>query len=348
MSSMFYSIRSIGITVVLFIYSAAYAQKAEIVAVGFYNFENLFDTINSPGVNDYEFTPQGSNKYTGDKYKTKLHNLSKVVSELATDKCPDGVALLGMSEIENRGVLEDFVKQPAVRKRNYQIVHYDSPDRRGVDVGFLYNPRYFKYDTSYTVFIDLVKNGDTTLTRDILVVGGLLNGEYTYVLVNHWPSRSGGEQASLYKRAEAARRCRQVYDQLRADNPMVRLIIMGDLNDDPISPSIAQYLGAVGDVDHLSPEGLYNPMYHYYKQGYGSNAWRDSWSLFDQIILSYGYLEDSSGYRFYKAHIYNPRYLQQSSGQFKGYPLRTYAGGQFIGGYSDHFPVYVYLTREVN
>jgi len=318
-----------------------------IVSVGFYNFENLFDTIDSPNTIDTEFTPMGSNRYTYEKYQTKLENLSRVVSELGSEHCTDGLAVLGVSEVENRSVLEDFVRQKPIRKRNYQIVHYESPDRRGIDVGLLYNPRYFKLETSQVYPVHFINNRDTSFTRDILHVTGELNGERTHILVNHWPSRSGGEQRSMGRRIKAATACRAVYDSLRAEDPMTKVILMGDLNDDPVSPSVADYLKASGKLAKVKPDEMYNPMWTSFRKGLGSNAWRDSWSLFDQIILSYGYTQcKEEGHCFYKSKIYNPKYLRQVGGQYAGYPFRTYAGGQFTGGYSDHFPVFVYLIKE--
>ncbi len=328
------------------------AQKGgkdyQITSVGFYNFENLFDTTDSPITNDTEFTPKGSNRYTFERYQTKLTNLSKVVSELGTEYSEDGLAILGVSEIENRSVLEDFVRQKSIRKRNYQIVHYESPDRRGIDVALLYNPKYFQLEHSLVYPMHSITGSDTSFTRDILHVIGFLNGERTHVLVNHWPSRSGGEKRTIHKRIAAADKCREVYDSLRREDPNVKVLVMGDLNDNPVSPSVKDHLRTRGKISQVQPYEMYNPMWIPFRKGTGSNAWRDTWSLFDQIILSYGYTQcGDEGYCFYKSKIYNPRYLRQSRGKYAGYPFRTYSGGQFVGGYSDHFPVFVYLVKKI-
>ena len=344
-------IKSIVVLSCLLFAFCALAQDGkdyQIVSVGFYNFENLFDTIDSPNTIDEEFTPKGSNRYTYAKYQTKLANLSRVVSELGSEYSEDGLAILGVSEIENRSVLEDFVKQKPLRKRNYQIVHYESPDRRGIDVALLYNPKYFKLQKSQVYPVHFIHDGDTSFTRDVLHVTGELNGELTHILVNHWPSRSGGEKRTIYRRAAAANVCRAVYDRLREEDPLTKLIVMGDLNDDPVSPSVKENLRAVGKIAEVKPYEMYNPMWQSFRKGLGSNAWRDTWSLFDQIILSYGYTQcDQPGNCFYKSKIYNPKYLRQVGGQYSGYPFRSYAGGQFTGGYSDHFPVFVYLVKKV-
>lgn len=321
-------------------------KNYEVISVGFYNFENLFDLEDSPDTHDTEFTPDGDNRYTEEVYSQKLQNLSRVVSELGTEYSEDGLALLGVAEIENRSVLQDFVSQKSIRKRNYQFVHYDSPDHRGIDVALLYNPRYFHLESSRVYPVEFIDDGDTSHTRDILHVTGELLGERTHILVNHWPSRSGGEKRSMHKRIAAADICRQIYDSLRTADPRVKMLVMGDLNDDPVSPSVKDHLRAVGKMTEVKPYEMYNPMWQPFKKGLGSNAWRDSWSLFDQIILSYGYTQcDQKNFCFYKSVIYNPKYLRQKTGQYIGYPFRTYSYGQFIGGYSDHFPVFVYLAR---
>jgi hypothetical protein len=328
-----------------------YAQDGKksynMVAVGFYNFENLFDTVNTPRVLDHDFTPEGSNNWTGERYLEKLEHLSGVIAEVGIDLNPDGLAVLGVSEIENRDVLEDFVKQKAIRKRNYQIIHYDSPDRRGVDVALMYNPTYFEYESSQSLPVNLVDKGDTLFTRDILYVSGKMNGEPMHFMVGHWPSRSGGEKRSQGKRNAAADVCRVMYDSLLSTDPNVKVVLMGDLNDDPVSPSLVEHIRAEGKLKKLDPDEMYNPMLRPFQKGAGTTAWRDAWSLFDQVVVSYGFVnKDAGGYQFYKSNIHNPKHLCQKTGRYKGYPYRTYSGGQYIGGYSDHFPVFVYLVRE--
>lgn len=325
----------------------AQKQTYKVGLIGFYNVENLFDTIDTPDVLDTEFTPGGIKGYTPAVYAEKLQNLSRVISELGTELSPDGVALLGVAEIENRKVLEDLVVQPALAKRNYQIVHYDSPDRRGVDVGLLYNPKYFTVTESRAVPLMIYEDDDTTriYTRDILLVGGEFDGEKMFVMVNHWPSRRGGEKASAHLRNAGALVCKNLSDSLRTAIPNVKIVIVGDLNDDPVSPSVAEVLAAEGKKEKVRKGGFYTPMRDFYRQGLGSNAYRDAWSLFDQIILSDNWLTDDQGYKFYQAYIHNPAYLVQKSGHFKGYPFRTYAGDTYLGGYSDHFPVYMAILK---
>ncbi|MCB0824073.1 MAG: endonuclease/exonuclease/phosphatase family protein [Bacteroidales bacterium] len=315
--------------------------------MGFYNLENLFDTINNKELFlSEEFTPESEKQWTSQRYHEKLNHMAEVISKIGTDVTPDGVALLGVSEIENRGVLEDLVKESSIADRDYQIVHYDSPDRRGVDVGLLYQPKYFEVVNSASH--RLTMPDDTNFrTRDQLVVSGYLNGEMIHVIVNHWPSRSGGEKRSRPKRNAAGELSRHIVDSLLNLDPNAKILVMGDLNDDPVNPSVLEHLRAKGKEKELEPGDMYNPMYNLYREGIGSLAYRDLWNLFDQVIVSQALLgDDKSSYKFYKAFVFNKNFLKQKEGAFAGYPNRTFVGDRYLGGYSDHFPVYVLLIRE--
>jgi hypothetical protein len=315
--------------------------------IAFYNVENLFDTINDPAINDEEYTPEGATRWNTKKYLQKLDRLSEAIVGIGTDFTPDGAAVLGLSEIENRQVIEDLVAMPRLKDRNYQVIHYDSPDRRGVDVGLIYQPKYFTPtgSKSYRLYIDGMPN---FYTRDQLLVSGKFDGEEMHFIVGHWPSRRGGEKRSLHLRVAAAELSRHITDSLLSINPDAKIVVMGDLNDNPTNKSITEGLSAKGSLKDLKPGDLYNPMYSLYKKGIGSNAWRDTWSLFDQLIVSQGLLgDDYSTYKFRTARVYYKVEMTQRSGRFKGYPWRTYVGGEFHGGYSDHFPSYIIVAKEV-
>lgn len=331
-------------------YCHAQEKQYKVAAMGFYNLENLFDTIKDPITWDAEFLPDGERKYNTAVYSEKLDHLATVISELGTEMTPDGVAILGVAEIENRSVLEDLVIQPKLKGRNYQIVHHDSPDRRGVDVGLIYNPKYFEVLNSTPLFVPLfADDGDTIFTRDILWVYGMFDGEPVHVFVNHWPSRRGGEAASSPRREKAAAVCRAVVDSLMQVDKNTKVFIMGDLNDDPVNTSVLKILKARGKVEQIRPGDLYNPWYSFYKKGLGTLAWQDAWNLFDQIIISSAVLDkDQKGFFFMRNEVFNKPYLTNTSGQYKGYPYRTYVAGDYIGGYSDHFPVFIYLLKEVH
>ena len=327
---------------------AAHSQDnaVKLVCVAFYNFENLFDTEDDPLTSDGEFTPQGSYHYTEEIYREKLDRLAEVVAQLGTELTPDGPAILGVCEVENRKVLEDFVAHPRIAHRDYRIVHFESRDRRGIDVALLYQQKYFEIQHAKNLpMATRIVQGDTSWSRDILVVTGNLDGEPTAVLVNHWPSRRGGELATAPLRNAAAMVNKRVVDSLAARG--VRSIVMGDMNDDPVNESMRVVLDAQAKARRIKEGQMYNPMYDFYKRGMGTTAYRDAWSLFDQIVLSHHYVQATDGFRFYKARVFNKPWLVQKLGQYKGYPFRTYAGGTYLGGYSDHFPVYVFLVKDV-
>lgn len=345
----------------------AQEKKFKVHTIAFYNVENLFDTINDPKINDEEWLPYGLQKWTGPKYRKKLTNLAKVISELGTGENVNSPTVIGVAEIENRRVLEDLVKQPALINKDYGIVHFDSPDKRGIDVAFLYQKKHFK-PTSY-VNIPLIvrlnqaivekedkeektddKNqveaGNYRLyTRDQLLVTGLLDGEEVSFIVNHWPSRSGGEKKSSPNREAAAALNKKIIDSLYKVNPNAKVITMGDLNDGPYNNSVKKVLGAKGKKEDVQKQGIYNPMEDMSKKGIGTLAYRDAWDLFDQMMVTEPLIsKDYKSFRFWKAGVFNKGYLAQTSGQFKGYPLRNWNGEV---GYSDHFPVYLYLIKQM-
>lgn len=316
------------------------------MCVGFYNIENFYDTLDSPDADDAEFLPGSAKQWGTERYRLKCEHMARVIGEMAKDVHPDGIVCMGFSEIENRTVLQDLVNTPPLDKRHYAIVHHDGPDRRGVDVGFIYNPKYFHvlHERAYR----LTDPADTNWrTRDQLVVTGVLDVDTVTFIVNHWPSRRGGEKASQPKRFLAAQLGRHIEDSLLNANPNARVIYMGDLNDDPTDPSVVKYLNATGDKERATGKKLFDPMAGLYEKGIGSLAYADSWNLFDQIILSPALVNGAGGqYHFYGARVYNQPYMQQQDGAFKGYPLRTFVGDQFTKGYSDHFPVFVILVKE--
>ena len=326
--------------------SAQEQQAYKVGLVGFYNLENLFDTIDDPTINDEEFLPQGANQWNTEKYLNKLHNMAYAISTIGTDWSPDGVAVLGMSEIENRTVLEDLVAQPELKDRNYQIVHYDSPDRRGVDVGLLYNPKYFKLVSSKS-YRTIVPDQPEFITRDQLLVSGLFDGEMMHFIVMHWPSRYGGEKRSLPGRVAAATLCRHIADSILNEDANAKIIMMGDYNDYPDNKSVTKYLRATGDMKALRDDEFYNPMYELHMKGIGTNYYNDVPGVLDQTIITHGLLPtDYSTYQFKNAKVHNKEFLKQHGGRYNGYPYRTFGSGVWMGGYSDHFPVYVILLKK--
>lgn len=334
-------------------FSFAQSDKMYLVrTIAFYNVENLFDTEDNPFTFDDDRTPTGKDVWTEEKYKDKLKKLSRVIADIGLENAKLPPAIIGVCEIENLKVLEDLVNEPLLLEQNYGIVHFDSPDRRGIDVGLLYQKSMFTPQNMHSRRLLIYEMDDPSkrvYTRDQLVVTGLFEGEPMHFIVNHWPSRSGGEARSSYKRESAARLNRKIVDSLYHIDPYSKIIIMGDFNDDPTNKSIKKVLGTKAFKEKTEVQELYNPMENMLKLGLGTLAYRDGWNLFDQIIISQPFLNnDYSSYQFFKAGIFNPEYLLTPSGQFKGYPFRSYDYGGYTGGYSDHFPVYIYLVKEAN
>lgn len=259
------------------------------VCIGFYNVENLFDTINDPAIRDDDFTPGGVNRWTSERYHEKLDNLARVISLMGKDFNDDGPAVLGLAEVENRRVLIDLASQESIRGRNYQVVHYAGPDARGVDVAFFYQPKYFTYFSS-KAYPSVIDGQPGFRTRDQLLLTGELLGERMHFIVAHWPSRRGGERRSRPLRIAMADIARHIIDSIQAAEPGAKIIFMGDLNDNPTDVSIRRHLRSKGSTDDVRDNELYNPFENLFRRGIGSNAWRDSWSLFDQILLTPGLL----------------------------------------------------------
>lgn len=322
-------------------------QRYKIRIVAFYNVENLFDTIRDTLVYDGDRTPDGKDHWTPVRYASKIAAISKTLSQIGAGITGSSPDLIGLCEVENRQVLEDLTNHSGLRSKNYGIIHFESPDERGIDVALLYKKDSF-LPVAFTSRRLLLWNSDNErdYTRDQLVVQGLLDSEEIFVIINHWPSRSGGEARSRPFRIAAARLNNRIMDSLRRSHPSPKVIIMGDFNDNPTDFSIRKTLQIKGSKDSLLATDLFNPMERLFKKGVGSLAYRDQWSLFDQIFFTGNFMNDSNnGYRYWKAGVFRPSYLITPTGMYRGYPFRTYANGNYTGGYSDHFPVYAFLLK---
>lgn len=357
--------KKITITILcLLLFSCLSAQDRSFIVhtVAFYNTENLFDTINNPKTKDEEFLPAGEYFWNSAKYQHKLDNIAEVLADIGSDTNPDPPSIIGLAEVENRQVLEDLVQNPKLAKIDYGIIHFDSPDRRGIDVALLYDKKKFRpesYKSILLVFtVDekgrIVENASDTITdtkyrkyftRSQLLVTGLLEGEEFSFIVSHWPSRGGGEKKTRPYREAAAKLNRKIVDSLYDIDTYAKIVTMGDFNDGPYNNSVRKELGAKDRKDQVKSYDLYNPMGKMARNGMGSVAYRDNWDIFDQIVLSEPLIyNDYNTLEFWKAGVYNKTYITQTSGKYKGYPLRTWDGEV---GYSDHFPVYIYLIKEI-
>ncbi len=334
------------------------AQGKRSYVIGFYNLENLFDTYHDEGKNDYEYLPDGANQWTEAKYAKKLHNMASVIRAMK-DENKVWHAVLGVSEIENRHVLEDLVSQPEIAEANYQIVHYDGPDRRGVDVALLYRPGQFKLLESKSIPFDFNSSIAFSLneeekayfrTRDILMVRGMLGNEMFAFFVAHLPSRIGGKGGDL--RSRGGEIMYQESMRLMAEYPGIKIVAMGDMNDNPTDPSMAVYMHGKENIDEVGKEDFFSPFVSMLKSGYGSLAYQGEWNIYDIIVVNANLCRGEGlkirpivKKKFY-GRIFNPPFMTQQEGPYAGTPFRTFSGGAFIGGYSDHYPTYIVVSNK--
>ncbi len=297
--------------------------------IAFYNVENLFDTKDDPSTHDEEFTPKGRYRWNKSLYEDKLSKIERVICDISNNNLPTVIAL---AEVENRTVVEDLASTRQLRSAEYQVVHYDSPDRRGIDVAMMYRPNRFSFEGSKAIRNSM----KGSFTRDILTMWGTIDQQRIFIIALHAPARLEGVAKSEHKRITTARQVRHIVDSVQRADPSCRVVVMGDFNDNPNNKSLKSTLKATS-----SPKGgeLFNPFYKLYMDGYGTQVYRDTWSLYDNIIVSSNLkLQSYDGY--YGAILKRP-YMMQQNGRFKGYPNRSFVSGRYFGGYSDHLPVYI-------
>lgn len=338
------------IGVLLTFLPASAQKKYSVYGVGFYNQENLFDTCHDEGKRDYDFLPTGSYKWNAMKYNHKLNNMSRALADMGTDVLPNiGCAIIGLAEVENSKALDDLIAQPALSARNYQYVHIEGPDRRGIDCALLYNPSLFSVkNTRLVPYVQKLRKDSAFYTRGFLTVSGTLADENVAVIVCHLPSRF----SESFYRELGAEQVKAIKDSLLNDDPNCKVFVMGDMNDDPIDKSMAGILKGKANIKDVNEGDMYNPWYNILvKEGVGTLLYQGSWNLFDQILLTPNLLnkddkKDFSSLKFWKNQIFKRDYLFQTEGKYKGSPKRTTAGGVWLDGYSDHLPVVVYLVKE--
>ncbi|WP_246288447.1 endonuclease/exonuclease/phosphatase family protein [Winogradskyella costae] len=304
--------------------------------IAFYNIENLFDIENNRSTNDNDFLPTSRNNWTKKRYKNKILKLGDVISKIGNDTSEIAPILVGLAEVENKKALSDLVNSPNLQDENYSYVHYDSPDERGIDVALLYKSDIFKviHSETFSVYLER-ENGEQDYTRDVLLVKGELHTEQIHVIVNHWSSRREGIKETEFKRLEAANVVNSIIKSLKNDDPNVKIIVMGDFNDNPNSKSIQ----LLQDESYL-----FNPFKTVWSYDNGSSSHNFQWQLFDQILFSTNFFDTSnSGLIFNNAQVFNSKFLTQLNGKYKGQPFRTFVGKKYKGGYSDHFPVFIEL-----
>ncbi len=316
-------------------------QNSAILA--FYNVENLFDTIDDPGINDEEFLPEGRQKWNTVKYNHKIENISKVLLSIDSIQPP---AIIGLAEVENKQVLAELIQNSGLKNFHYSIIHKNSPDFRGIDVALIYRPDLYKPEINEWIHIDFPFDSAYT-TRDILYSKGkIFEDEIIHVFVNHWTSRYGGAEVTEAKRKYLGALLKAKSDSILNTNPNARIFIMGDLNDNPTDLSLTESLGALPVSGEIKNPYLYNISLAKFNDGEGTLYYR-SWDLFDQIVVSGSVLKENATLTLSEKdiQIHKPGWILFTDNNGIRRPNRTASGGRYYGGYSDHLPVYIELTR---
>jgi predicted extracellular nuclease len=347
---MMQSIKSLLFIVIVSIATNSFGQKSNTneLVVAFYNVENLFDTLDTPDKLDEEFTPEGRRKWGSERYNNKVKNLAKVISSMNEGNAPD---VLGLCEVENKQVVDDLVAAKALAKYNYQVVHRESKDWRGIDVALIYKESVFSFERAYTYYVPMPDS--ISPTRDILVVEGSIHEKPISFFVNHFPSRSEGLEKSRPKRIEAAKVLRHAIDSVLAVNPKSNILAMGDFNDEPADSSLHKVVKAKKPITNteawhntdLTYEAMINLMFPLKEKGKGSYKYRKYWNMLDQILVNSSLFIGRDGIQVAEnsTGIYAEDWMKQKTPKYFGSPLRTFGGRKYLAGYSDHFPVYTKL-----
>ena len=307
--------------------------------IAFYNIENLFDTVDDAFTDDNDFLPHSAKRWTEKRYQNKLRKLGQVISQIGEADVDLPPAIVGLAEVENEHVVEDLIQSKYLKHYDYDLVHYDSSDERGIDVALIYDKTRFKVLQSepFSVFIEDTL-GERDHTRDILLVTGELEGSLLHIVVNHWSSRREGEKETEYKRLAAAKVANSIIHKLNLEYHNPQIIVMGDFNDNPNNKSLESL---------VEQSGLYNPFTTVWTNHRGSLAHYSEWNLFDQILFSTNFFDaQDSPLDFLKADVFDSKFLTQYHGKYKGEPFRTYVGKHYKGGYSDHFPIYIEIKQH--
>ena len=340
--------KNIGLIIAgLFFLNLCYPQKPEAVfRVMFYNVENLFDISDHPDKTDEEFTPGSEKAWDEKKYGKKLEDIAAVIQAVDKKDLPE---IIGLCEVENQKVLRDLVEINLLRRGEYDIVHYESADLRGIDCALLYRKEKFKVISSRPIPVTFPFDSTET-TRDILYVEGRTSDrEKLHLFVNHWSSRRDGERQTEPKRIFCAVTLRKEVDAVLNREPGAKIIIMGDFNDEPTNRSVFEILLANNKRKNAGERELYNLMYDLHNTGNeGTYNYQGKWNMMDQIIISRSVLRDQQGWHtgYDEARILKEKFMLYHNEESQQYvPNKTYGGPTYYGGISDHFPVYVTLVR---
>jgi predicted extracellular nuclease len=340
-----------GLLLLLYmVFSLSYGQAGETeFKVMFYNVENLFDIVDDPNTMDDEFTPGSEKMWDAGKYEKKLEDIAEVIQAVDRKELP---VIIGLCEVENLKVVEDLVALRGLKKGHYGIVHYDSPDERGIDCALLYNRERFTVSGHRAIQVSFPFDSTLT-TRDILhVEGSTPDGRKLHFFVNHWSSRREGERETRPRRMFCAVTLRKAVDDILNREPGAGIVIMGDFNDEPTNRSVFEMLLANNKRKNAGSRELYNLMYDLHNAGgEGTYNFRGNWNMLDQIIVSRSLLEDREGWHtgYDAGRILKEDFmLYYREEEKQEVPNRTYGGPRYYGGISDHLPVYFSLYKKGN
>lgn len=318
-------------------------RGAEGIRLAFYNCENLFDTKHDSLKRDGDFLPGGNHNWNTYKYWQKQKNISKVISTLGGWEAP---AIVGLAEVENLHVLINLVYNTSLKKHKYKILHYPSPDRRGIDVAMIYRPEKVEIIESKPIGVRFPFD-TASRTRDILYAKiVVLYTDTLHLFINHWPSRWGGQFQTEPKRVYIAKKIKALADSIRQQNSCSNIIIMGDLNDTPSNKSLVEGLEVSSPKNMTSH--LIDLMIPYEQEGKGTHYHKGeiggSWSVLDHAIVSKSLLEScgSLQIKHQKAMVFKAPFIMENVAGVEK-PFRTYLGMRYHGGYSDHLPIYLDL-----
>lgn len=306
---------------------------SQVFSIGFYNLENLFDPNDHEATLDRDYTPEGRFNWTTEKYLQKIDHLAMAISKIGSRRSEVPPILLGVCEVEQESCLNDLVRSKHLKEFDYGYVFHRSVDPRGMHVAFLFQKKYFNLDMYQPYAVSFQGASEIEPSRDILYVRGRIFGDLMHLFINHWPSRTDGTNKTHPKRKNASALLQQIIQGLEQGKKKPKIILMGDFNDEPSSKNVQIY----------KSEEFINPMEEFQNQKKGSVKYKGKWIMLDQILFNKNLME-TAWFNFKDAHIFITPFLIQKSGRHKGAPKRTFNGKYHQGGFSDHFPVFLYFS----
>ncbi|MBA5629330.1 endonuclease/exonuclease/phosphatase family protein [Moheibacter lacus] len=314
-------------------------------SIAFYNTENFFDVIDDPEKFENEYSPEGSRKWTQKRYENKVWKIGSVISELGLKETGNPPLIVGLAEVENDSVLRDLVRSEHLVEHNYGFIHFESRDERGIDNAILYRKDWVKVIHAEPLAFSYLKPPDfiaKDFSRDVLYVQFQLGNHLFHSFVLHLPSRRDLDVNREFRNI-ILKEIKSKVNEILGSDPEAQIILMGDFNGNPNDVDALEILKSSREKE-LGIDQLFNPMLEMFPKK-GSLKHNGRWILFDQLLFSKSFLDQiNHKIRFESAHIYNDRSVQDWDRRFKGSPFRTFAGSKYLGGYSDHFPVFAIIN----